>query len=321
VSRVKVTARFSSDKLRRLAERALVGTLEGRGRRALARHLEWSDQDREAYHRLARLFCAMEGLSRPEAPTLARTQHQRILEAVQQQVAAAEKPRGPGLLVREALALALLALIVVAGLLWIDLPTPAPDTGFQVRSSAATMTGPGRGLVGLKAFCIDRRVEYGPRGKVVPPPRTGSAGLGRAPDASCRLGDELQLTVTHTGSALPYLIVIGLDGEGRRLWYFPVPPTGRSGSAPRDVVDEPLGEAIRLSVNHRPGEVRILAVFSRSPLPAARVFSWLGTLDRGDSAEELIDWLAATEGDPNAQAAASTMTAAELHVKIEGGAR
>lgn len=320
MSRSTVTARFSSDKLRRLAEKALVGTLGRRGRRTLARHLEWSEKDREAYHRLARLFCAMEGLSRPEAPSLARAQHRRILEAVQQQVAAAEERRGPGLLLREALALTLLALIVIAGLLWVDLPTPAPDPSFQVRSSGAPVAR--RSLVGLKAFCIDRR------GKIVPPDRP--EGSTRAPDASCKLGDELQLTVTHSGSAYPYLIVIGLDDEGRRLWYFPVPPTGRSGRAPRDVVDEPLGEAIRLRVNHRPGDVRILAVFSRSPLPARRVFGWLGTLDRGDSAEELVDWLAATEGDPQAQipqvpqvhssTAMTTMTAAELHVKIEGGA-
>jgi hypothetical protein len=303
-------ARFSSDKLRRLAERALVGTLGQRGRRTLARHLEWSEQDREAYHRLARLFCAMEGLARPEMPTLARAQHQRVLEAVQRQVATAEEPRGPGLLTREALALTLLALIVIASLLWVDLPTPAPpETAFQVRSSAVKTTGPGRSRVGLRAFCIDRRVE----GKVVPPPSADPRGV---PDARCKLGDELQLTVTRTGPAYPYLIVLGLDDEGRKLWYFPVPPSGRSGSAPRDVVDEPLGEAIRLAVNHRPGETRILAVFSSSPLSAARVFGWLGTLDRGDSAEELVDWLAATGGDPQAQ----TMTAVELHVKIEGGA-
>lgn len=71
---------------------------------------------------------------------------------------------------------------------------------------------------------------------------------------------------------LPYLALFGRHEDGQLLWYHPALPKApgdastRVGQAARL---KPLGETIRLSVNHTPGRVQLFAVFSAMPLSRA----------------------------------------------------
>lgn len=81
---------------------------------------------------------------------------------------------------------------------------------------------------------------------------------------------------------LPYLALVGRHEGGQLLWYHPMLPQApdqastRVGQAARL---KPLGETIRLSVNHTPGRVQLFAVFSAMPLPRAVVEARISDAD------------------------------------------
>lgn len=309
-------AQFTSTKVRRLAERAMEGSKPlGRGARQDLEHaLDASQQDREAYDALAGFFCALEagapskqGLDGRPAPTLNRGQRQGILEAIQLEVGATAPQRRQtfGWLRQLAPALAVLLVGFVVALL---LRPPVGDavSTFQHRGSTAVGQD---GMLGLKAFCVRD-------GQVLPsPPLTARSALALA--ARCRLGDELQLALTHT-AGFSHLLVVGdlvdaRSGEHTLTWYHPTPPTGRSGGAPTGVIDEVLGQSRRLSVNHEPGLLRVVAVFSRAPLLAREIHAALRSLDRTALAGPALERVDAHGG--------VEVTAVDLHVKIERGVR
>lgn len=288
-ARASLAARFSRGSVRRLATRALVGGLGRRASRRLDQSLRGSERDRRAYGQLAELYRALEG-----TPDLAAGQHDRILGALLAGVAAeagrtAAMGRGARLLPVLAGTLAAAAVIVAA-----LLSRPADLDGLAPRGRAAI---PAAGRVGLKAFCVRG-------GRVVPPPPRETAG----PDARCLHDDELQLVVTHTADST-HLLVVGLmpGEEVRELYYFPVPPDGRSGPAPRDAVDSALGRAVRLEVNHRPGSLRVVALFSSAPLETSQVHAWLHALASDEPALPLFLRIA------------PSVEAVELRVEIEAG--
>lgn len=273
---------FSSRKLRRLAEQAMVRGLTPRQAHQMDRLLSaGSDDDRQAYTELAGLFSALEGTGE----ALTGGQSQRVLAGIKQQVC----PQPPGRRWFGGLTLApwLVAAAVVLVLALIPALLLRPDQSSQpeLMSRGVGQLGPDpRQLTDLRIYCIRDGV---------PKKQQGRLGA-RSPDARCLPDDQLQLMLTHTAD-YPYLLVIGhhqgASGEHRRLWYFPVPPTGRSGLAPTGVEYGTLGQAINLGVNHRPGRTRVVAVFSRAPLDADQVYGWLKTLRQTDSAEALLDRL------------------------------
>jgi len=281
-----VPVRFSSARIQRLAERAATGSLGPWGQRRLARQLATVESDRLAYDRLMMLFRTLEG------GPLAEAQRERILEvALRASRGGPTERAGTWRLVRWLAPAALLLLLVPAALLL------APDRG-ELQSRGSLKSGLATtGRVGLQAFCVRG-------GKILaPPPR--ATGL----DARCRLDDELQLVVTQT-AGYGQLLVVGIQ-EGGERWYYPLPPTGRSGAAPRQVAEEPLGQAIHLAINHRPGPLRVLALFSRSATRADQIVAWLESADPDQPADELIQRLAGPGNE---------VTAVELRVMIQGGA-
>lgn len=274
--------RFSSAPLRRLALRAMAGRIGRRGSLRLQRLLVGAPaSDRRAYDQLVELFRALEPADAP----LVAGQRERVLTEV---LCSLEAPARPHLRSNAALRFAplVLLLLVVTGLLLAP-PSRRGDEA-QPRGSSAL---PSSGLVGLQAFCVrDGRV-------VPPPPREDPT----TPDARCRIDEELQLMITHT-AGYPHLLVLGQlaetgapPGAARELWYHPVPPTGHSGAAPSGR-DQPLGQSVRLVVNHRPGRLRIVALFSRTPLRAETLFAWLRSLPPEGSGARLVEQLVGPMG-------------------------
>jgi hypothetical protein len=100
---------------------------------------------------------------------------------------------------------------------------------------------------GVRAFCFDD--------KGVTPRCTGAS--------------QLRLTVSNPG-AFHYVFLVGLDEAHAIKWYAPRPPQSSSLAAPSGQ-DVPIGDAVRLGVNHDPGVTRVYAIFSDAPVTSAEV--------------------------------------------------
>jgi hypothetical protein len=100
---------------------------------------------------------------------------------------------------------------------------------------------------GVRAFCLDD--------KGVTPRCTGTA--------------QLRLTVSNAGG-FRYVFLLGLDEAHAIKWYAPRPPDLASVAAPTGN-EVPIGDAVRLGVNHDPGPARVYAIFSDTPVTAAEI--------------------------------------------------
>jgi hypothetical protein len=120
--------------------------------------------------------------------------------------------------------------------------SPKSAGEFQVRGPATQER-----TAGLRAFCI------------------GDEGV----TPRCARTTQLRLTVSNAGK-FARVFVIGFDDEFNPKWYAPRPPEQQSVAAP-DGVDQQIGPAVKLGVNHDPGKVRIYALFSDAPVSAQEI--------------------------------------------------
>jgi hypothetical protein len=119
---------------------------------------------------------------------------------------------------------------------------PRGDGDFQARGGPS-----GERQAGVRAFCLD--------------------GSGVTP--TCTRASQLRLTVSNAGK-FRYMFLLGLDDAHAIKWYAPRPPETSSVAAPVGN-DVPVGDALRLGVNHDPGAVRVYAIFSDAPVSVAEV--------------------------------------------------
>jgi hypothetical protein len=127
----------------------------------------------------------------------------------------------------------------------------APHGEFQARGGTATER-----TAGLRAFCL------------------GESGV----TPQCTRASQLRLTVSNAGR-FKYVFVVGLDDARAIKWYAPRPPATESVPAPAGV-DVPVGDAVRLGVNHDPGAVRIYAIFSDAPVSAPEIEAAVAQLEK-----------------------------------------
>ena len=85
----------------------------------------------------------------------------------------------------------------------------------------------------------------------------------------CARTTQLRLTVSNAGK-FKNVFVVGFDDEFNPKWYAPRPPEAQSVGAP-DGVDQQIGAAVKLGINHDPGKVRIYALFSDAPVSTQEV--------------------------------------------------
>jgi hypothetical protein len=128
---------------------------------------------------------------------------------------------------------------------------PAPGDEFQARGGATNERA-----AGVRAFCLDER--------------------GVTP--RCSRAAQLKITVSN-GGRFARVFLVGVDDELNLKWYAPRPPELASVPAPAGV-DQPIGGAVRLGVNHDPGRVRIYALFSDAPVSAQEIEAAAETLGR-----------------------------------------
>lgn len=80
------------------------------------------------------------------------------------------------------------------------------------------------------------------------------------------LDDVITFTYSNLEPSTQYLSLFGIQESKELLWYYPTYDGEQSIKIQTDVIDEPLGDGIDLSVNHKKGALQIVAVFSSVPL-------------------------------------------------------
>ncbi|MFP4600012.1 MAG: hypothetical protein ACLFVJ_17275 [Persicimonas sp.] len=133
---------------------------------------------------------------------------------------------------------------------------------------------------------------------------------------SCPLDAELKLAYRNTATQLRYAAFFGVDQTGKIYWYGPTPSDGAPLEIEPSATVEPVGESIRLAVNHRPGRIRVVGVFASDPI---RFSELRRGLDKTD-----VDRLYRGErlDDPSTRdlSRLGTITTASFEV-IEGGSQ
>jgi hypothetical protein len=131
--------------------------------------------------------------------------------------------------------------------------------------------------VAVRAFCLteDAVTALDPAAQ---PPR-------------CPATAQLKLAATNRARRARVFLV-GVDSAYRVKWYAPRPPETASVPFPGGgASDEPVGGAIQIGVNHRPGPLRIYGLFSDKPVSADEVRAAVSDLERRrvaiDGAERL----------------------------------
>ncbi len=144
------------------------------------------------------------------------------------------------------------------------LPAVFHEPEFRVRG------GGGAGAeASLRVVCVAAEVS-GSRVRAAFPPVAGHA------ETPCRQADVMQIAYAiHPGAEerLRYVFVFGLDERLEPLWYFPHPSEGASLAVATSGGESEalLPGGIQLDVNHRPGPLRVLALFSQRPLALTEV--------------------------------------------------
>jgi hypothetical protein len=172
------------------------------------------------------------------------------------------KRSAPGLAAAAAL---LFSLLAISGR-GVQQP-PLQDDGFQARSATSTdsfKTVPEAPALAL--FCVTREENN----EVV------FRGENESPFGVLACSKDGELKLAHKAPEHPFthIAVFGVDRRGELKWYGPSP-------ASRDAVEisehkvagtlHPVGESIRLGVNHKAGKVRVHALFSNQPLDYDRL--------------------------------------------------
>jgi len=127
---------------------------------------------------------------------------------------------------------------------------------FRARSAASASTSD-YPEPDLEVFCA-RRDERGVR-------FDGSTddSLGML---TCPKDGEIKITYRNHAPELGYVVFFGVDSQGSYYWYGPTPVAKEPIRAKRSEDLVPHGESIRLAVNHRPGKLRVHAVFTTEPI-------------------------------------------------------
>lgn len=231
--------------------RAVAGTLPPAADARLRAHLRGCAACRGRYDQLARSSWVL------GAPTSARRERAALVAELDAPAQAPARRR----IVR--LAPALLLPAAAALVLWARTATPPPDPAVSFRGAAPgeEPAAPVRLLVFAKAKNSSDSDDTRSLRLV--------ADLPGAGEGKVSLRDYVQLG--YRGLATPsYVAVLGVDDAGAVHLYVP-----RPGAAAVRVEPAPgaraLAPSIDLAFRHRPGRLRLYAVFSRAPLDEARL--------------------------------------------------
>jgi hypothetical protein len=240
-----MSASANHDRYLRLIDEMIVGDVEPAQWNELRAHLGGCPACRARYDRVSLAERMLHGgpkaLDTPSASTLVRLEGAILGAAVPPKPAWQRALGWFAPTQRWAVGVAAAAAVVVL-VPFLVRSTP-PDGGFQSRGATPTHER----TAGLRAFCI------------------GDEGV----TPRCARTTQLRLTVSNAGK-FQHVFVVGFDDDFNTKWYAPRPPEQQSVAAP-DGVDQQIGAAVKLGINHDPGKVRVYALFSDAPVTTQEV--------------------------------------------------
>ena len=166
---------------------------------------------------------------------------------------------GTGQNAASVLAAAALAALVAGTVLFEFGPRSSGDDDFQPRSA---VTDDGRKTYAspeVELFCAR--------------PRNGGVDITGTDEIedrlTCPTDAELKLGYRNRSPNLAYAAFFGVDESGTIYWYGPSPAAPSPVAVDQSEAIVPVGESIRLNVNHTPGVVRVHGLFSSEPIDHA----------------------------------------------------
>lgn len=141
----------------------------------------------------------------------------------------------------------------------------ADDDAFQARSARSIMRTPASRdtLASVEPFCVERTAEG---------PRFTSREDAPFGVLACPLDADLKLAYTSPSHAAPrYIAAFGVSATGQILWYGPTPARPEPILIRHATQPEPLGDTLRLAINHAPGTIRLHTITSQHPLNYANL--------------------------------------------------
>lgn len=203
---------------------------------------------------------------------------------------------------RARLAAAAAVVLAAAGLFWFSpaLFEGRADSEFAPRSATAPDEGD-RAQPEVEVFCAERSAQ-----------EVDLTGADRSPMGlvGCPIDAEIQLAYRNPVDEFSYAAFFGVDQRGTIYWYGPTPAAREPVPAEVSSELEPVGESIRLEVNHRVGSVRVIGLFSDEPID-------FEALERR---VERFDTEALHEGEGEFDASGETMTTESFEI-TDGGSR
>lgn len=143
-----------------------------------------------------------------------------------------------------------------------DDPRMVAATGNAVELRPRGEQRPRSSEIGIRAFALD------PGDRIA------------EPDAQVSMQSTLTFAYTNVAIGIGFLTLFGIQEGGQVRWYYPSYDGNLSVYIEDNRVDEPLGDGIQLEVNHSPGWLRIVALFTVSPLETEAVEAMVRELDR-----------------------------------------
>jgi hypothetical protein len=239
---------MSHEKYIRWIDEMIVGEVPTAQWNELHRHLAGCTSCRSRYDRVSLAERMLHGgpnaLATPSSSTLKRLEGAVLGATVAQGPAWQRALQWFAPTQRWAVGIAAAAAVVVLIPFLARSPTPQRGDEFQTRGATTHER-----TAGLRAFCI------------------GDEGV----TPRCARTTQLRLTVSNAGK-FQRVFVVGFDDDFNPKWYAPRPPEAQSVVAP-DGVDQQIGTAVKLGINHDPGRVRIYALFSDAPVTTQEVES------------------------------------------------
>lgn len=98
----------------------------------------------------------------------------------------------------------------------------------------------------------------------------------------CPKDAQIKLAYQSSDPRLKWASFVGVSDSGKLLWYGPTPVATDSVAVRESSELVPVGETIRLRVNHEEGEVRVYGIFSESPMDFGETSKWAGESHTGN---------------------------------------
>ena len=182
-----------------------------------------------------------------------------VIYTVRKQKATATHP------ILKRFAVVLLPLIAATAALWLLMPA-SPNSH---RISRTEIKYEGARELAPRAAASFGPSHAGIRIFIIP-----SEGEDVSEPSTLVINDIISFTYTQTQTRGGYLMILGLQkNETTPLWYYPDYGKDRSIPIRGETVDTPLGDGIRLAINHHKGPLRIVALFSDMPVSTTVVES------------------------------------------------